>query len=240
MGKSNSKMRVIGYVRASTQEQLLSPQAQEEALRRWCAAHGAKLLAVHFDKGISGGAPLEKRLGFLNAVEDVKLKKAEVLLVAKRDRIARDVIIAAMCERMVESCDGKLVSADGVGAGDGPEAQLMRRVVDAVAEYERAIIRARTRAALRVKKARGQRTGQVPFGYQLAEDGVHLEEDREEQGIIRDIAILKKKGCSYKEIARRLTECRVKARGERWHPTTVRRILVRELERSIEDETEAA
>ena len=44
------------------------------------------------------------------------------------------------------------------------------RMVDAFAEYERAIIRARTRAALAVKRGRGERTGEVPYGFRLAED----------------------------------------------------------------------
>ena len=46
------------------------------------------------------------------------------------------------------------------GNGDGPEHALPRNIVAAFAEYERALIRARTRAALAVKRARSERVGQ--------------------------------------------------------------------------------
>lgn len=44
----------------------------------------------------------------------------------------------------------------------------MRRIVDAFVEYERLVIRARTRAALTVKRSRGERIGGIPYGHQLA------------------------------------------------------------------------
>ena len=47
----------------------------------------------------------------------------------------------------------------------------MRRIVDAFGEYERLLIKARTRAALRAKKARGERIGQIPYGRRLTGSG---------------------------------------------------------------------
>ena len=44
----------------------------------------------------------------------------------------------------------------------------MRGIVDVFAAYEREVIRARTRAALGVKRARGERTGEIPYGYRVA------------------------------------------------------------------------
>lgn len=45
-------------------------------------------------------------------------------------------------------------------------------------------IRARTKAALAVKRGRGERVGQIPFGYELGNNGSHLEANREEQEVI--------------------------------------------------------
>jgi len=53
--------KVIGYIRVSTDEQALGPEAQREALNAWCEAHGARLCAVFEDIGVSGAIPLEKR-----------------------------------------------------------------------------------------------------------------------------------------------------------------------------------
>jgi len=47
-----------------------------------------------------------------------------------------------MIERLVERNGGRILSADGIGAGEGPESALLRAMVRAFAEYERALIRA--------------------------------------------------------------------------------------------------
>ncbi len=78
----------------------------------------------------------------------------DILLVAKRDRLGRDVLNVALVERLVERRGGRVYSAAGEGTDDdGPTGQLMRTMVDAFAAYERAIIRVRTESAMAVAKA---------------------------------------------------------------------------------------
>ena len=142
---------VVGYVRVSTDEQALGPEAQREAIGAWCAREGAELVEVHADLGVSGGTPVEKRPGLKLALDTLAREGAGVLLVAKRDRLARDVVVGAVAERLVERLGARVLTADGTGNGDGPEQQLMRHLINAFAEYERMVIGARTKAALRVK-----------------------------------------------------------------------------------------
>ena len=144
--------KAIGYIRVSTDEQALGPDAQRAALNAWCERHDARLGAIYEDIGVSGASPLEKRPGLNDALDALVLEGAGVLLVAKRDRLARDVVIAAVVERMAQRVGARLLSADGTGNGDGPEDQLMRHLLSAFSEYERLLIGARTRAALRVRK----------------------------------------------------------------------------------------
>ena len=219
--------RVVGYVRVSTEEQRNGPEAQREALAAWCARNGAELVAVLEDRGVSGGAALDRRPGLLAALEALEEHGAGRLLVAKRDRLARDVMVAAMVERMAARVGAVVVAADGAGDGEGPEAMLMRRMVDAFAEYERALIRARTRAALASKRARGERTGCVPMGSRVAADGVHLEADPAEAEALALVRELRAEGLSIRAIAGALDARGVPARGGRWHPTTVARLLRR-------------
>ena len=218
-------MRVVGYVRVSTSEQQNGPEAQRAELEQWCARNGAELVSVHQDIGVSGGAELEHRPALLRALDE--LQRGDVLLVAKRDRLARDVMLAAIVERMAERKRAQVVSADGAGNGDSPQDVLMRRMVDAFAEYERAIIRARTKVALQCKKQRGERVGQVPVGHKLASDGVHLERDEQEQKAIALVRELREEGLSIRAIAGELNRLGVQARGSKWHPTTVARLLKR-------------
>ena len=144
---------------------------------------------------------------------------------AKRDRLARDVIVGAMLERLAERLGAQVVAADGVGNGDGPEHQLMRRLVDALAEFERAVIGARTKAALAVLKAKGMRTGGIPYGYRLAEDGQMLEPDPQEQQIVKIVRKLRSAGKSLRFIAETLTRqgFETRTRGY-WHVQTVSNI----------------
>jgi DNA invertase Pin-like site-specific DNA recombinase len=149
------------------------------------------------DHGISGGASLEKRDALMDAFNC--LEAGDVLVIAKRCRLARDTMSAVVIERMVSKRGARIESADGAGNGDGPEAILMRRMLDAFAEYERAMIRARTRAALRAKKDRGQRAGNVPFGYSATESGELVKNDQEQQ-IISQILRLRSSGMSIRKI----------------------------------------
>lgn len=217
----------IGYIRCSTTEQRLGPEAQRECLTRWCAANDVKLVGVHEDLGISGGAELEKRPQLIAAIDAIGTTGAGHLLVAKRDRLARDVVLAAMIERLVERHAARVVTADGTGNGTTPEAALMRTIVDGFAQYERAVIRARTKAALQVKRARGERAGGVPFGYAVSADGIALEPDDDEQRALATIAELRTSGRSIRAIAEELNRRDIPARGARWHRTSIERILRR-------------
>ena len=140
--RPRSNASAVGYIRVSTEEQTLGPEAQRVALARWAEARKIQLVAVHEDRGVSGAAPLDRRPGLLAALASLESHSAAFLVAAKRDRLARDVIIAAQLERLVERQGARVVSADGTGEGDSPEAVLMRRLVDAIASYaERGIMR---------------------------------------------------------------------------------------------------
>lgn len=216
---------VVGYVRASTLSQDISPEAQRAALARWCEGRGARLVSIHEDAGISGATPLDRRPGLLAALEAVAVNGAGVLLVAKRDRLARDVMVAAMVERLAERHGARVLAADGTGNGDGPEAALLRGIVDVFSQYERALIRARTKAALGVKKARGERVGGVSYGFRLAADGVHVEAHPEESAVVARVRALRAEGLTLRAIAADLDASGVLPRGGgRWHPQSVSNI----------------
>jgi DNA invertase Pin-like site-specific DNA recombinase len=225
---AGTPIRVVGYVRVSTDEQHQGPRAQLDAIRGWCERHGAELVTVCEDLGVSGGAPLDRRPGMVAALDALaELGAGAVLVAAKRDRLARDVMLTAMVERLAARSGGRVETADGAGEGEGPEAILMRRMVDAFAEYERELIRARTRAALAAKQRRGEITGTAPIGAKVAEDGRTLIRDEAEAEAVTLIRELRAAGVSVRGIAEELNRRGVTARGARWHPTTVQRVIAR-------------
>jgi len=223
-------VRAIISLRVSTEEQGdsgLGLEAQEASCRQAAERLGIPVASVHSD-AISGKTALDKRPGLMEAID--AMERGDVLLVAKRDRLARgDVLLTAMIERMVERKGGRVVSAAGEGTDDdGPAGVLMRRMIDAFAEYERALIAERTRAALRAKRARGERVGAVPYGHRLAGDGTHLVADRDEQRVIARARALRAEGCSYGAIAKQLTIEGFPTRmGKPWHPQQVKNMVAR-------------
>lgn len=216
----------VGYVRVSTEEQAQGPRAQRDALQRYARAQGLDLVVVHDDLGVSGAAPIDERPGLLAALDAVDLYRAEVFLVAKRDRIARDVIISAMVERLVTRSGARIESADGAANGDGPENEMLRGILAVFAQFERALIRTRTKAALAAKKKRRERTGSVPYGFKLAPDRVGLEPHAAEQQCIRLAAELRAQALSYAAIGEYLSLAGHDPReGGAWHPMTVSRLI---------------
>src|SRR6185437_2063571 len=104
----------------STVDQQLGPEAQRRAIGAWAETNGVEVVAWHADQGISGGSDLDERPGLVAALADLRLLGAGVLVVAKRDRIARDVYVAATIERAVDHGGARVVCADGIGNGETP------------------------------------------------------------------------------------------------------------------------
>ena len=231
-------MRAIVALRVSTDDQAEAGNgmnAQRDACRAWAAREGREVVGPFLDEGVSGAAPLDKRLGLMGALAEVG--KGDVLLVAKRDRLGRDPFVIAMIEAAVKRAGGRVVSAAGEGTdGDGPTDVLMRRIVDAFGEYERLVIKARTKAALGAKARRGERTGRVPFGFDLVDDGrrskkglpLALVANPAEQTIIAEIRALAAGGMPPVAIARELARRAVPSKtGASWSNAAIRRILAR-------------
>ena len=224
--KQGDQTKAVGYLRVSTDEQHLGPEAQRASLEKWATTNSITLVGI-YEEAVSGGADLADRVQLMAAIDALKDHGAGVLLVAKRDRLARDTMLAAMIERLIERAGGKVVSSDGVGNGTGPEAQLMRGIIDLFAQYERALIRTRTTAAMAVKKGRGERVGAIPFGSNLGADGKTLVPHIEEQEAIQLITRLRKNGLTLKGIANKLNADGVACRGGKWYVTSVVRVLDR-------------
>ena len=219
-------MGTIAYLRVSTDEQAKSGLGMDAQLQAIEKAAGAPD-AIYRDDGFSGSDP--KRPGLLDALD--ALREGDQLMVAKRDRLARDVFFSAFVEKEAKRRGARIVSAAGEGTeNDDPASVLMRTMVDAFAEYERNIIKARTAAALEQKRRRGEKTGgDVPFGFQLAEDGIHLVEDADEQKVLSLISELRGNGWTLRQIAAEMERRGIvsKTGKAKWHPQTVSTLLKR-------------
>ena len=219
-------LRAISYRRVSTQSQDIGLDAQEAAINTWAQSNGVCIVGEFVDRGTSGAATIEERPGLAAALDSLRGSRAGLLLVHKRDRLARSVFVAAVAEKLAERNGASIVTVEGVANGNTPEEALLRQVIDAIAQFERATIRGRILAAMKVLRRQGRRTGGIPYGHRLSSDGVHLEEEPTEQEIVHRVKGLRREGCTYAEIAQDLVESGFAPRsGGRWYATTLKRIV---------------
>jgi len=229
-------MLFVTYLRVSTDRQGksgLGLEAQRAAVLDHVAGKGQ--IAAEYVEIESGKR--NERPQLARAMAEAK-RIGAVLLIAKLDRLARNVaFIANLLESGVE-----------IAAADMPEAnRFLLHVMAAVAEHEAQAISDRTRAALAAAKARG-----VKLGWSMPE---RKEEQRRASRkgaaknaknacmhaanvlpIIRQIAA---GGASLRQIADELNARGIKtARGGLWYAGTVRNIMARE--NGIEAKEQAA
>ena len=108
--------------------------------------------------------------------------------------------------------------------------RFMLVVLAGAAEMERNLTRERTRSAMQVKKANGQRVGAIPFGFDLANDGTTLIPNDREQAVIGDMRSMKAGGRTLREIALALTDRGIPTKTgktNRWTHSAVARIVSR-------------
>jgi DNA invertase Pin-like site-specific DNA recombinase len=228
MTGDNKRCVAVAYLRASKHEQHLSREAQRAAIDAWATREGIRVAAWCVDQGVRSVSPIVERPALSAALAALREQQAEVLIVAKRDRIARDVVLAASIERAVTIAGARVVSASGEGNGDSPADAFVRTVIDGAAQYEHGLIRARTRAALAVKRARGERIGAVPFGFALDVDGVRLVANKREQRTIARARALRARGLSLRATAVRLAaEGHASRAGKQFLAQQVARMLDR-------------
>lgn len=217
--------KAVLYLRVSTDDQALGPIAQENAARQWADRNQVQIVAVHLDQGVSGATPVDERPGFMAALADLQDSHAGHLIVAKLDRLARNIVVHAIAEQLVNRLGAVVTPADGAGAGDSPEAAMLRGILQVFAQYERAVIKARTASAMKVKKAKGERAGRfAPYGF--ADDGTgKLIPVPDEQAAVHLARELRSQGMPLRTIAAHLEAQGHQSRGKGWDPKTVSRMV---------------
>jgi DNA invertase Pin-like site-specific DNA recombinase len=223
--------RAIIYTRFSPRKDADTSESCETQ-QAYCEAHAEKMdytvAAVFEDRAMSGSDA--DRPGLASAV--AALKRGDVLLVYKRDRIARDVLLAELTLRQATAAGATIEAVTGDIAGDAsdPTIAFVRQIMNAVAELERKQIADRTSAAMLHHQRNGRRMGRfAPYGWQVdPADGSRLVPLESELGALARIKELAGGGDSAYAIARKLqAEMPGAARCGHWNVRTVRKIMER-------------
>lgn len=220
--------KIIAYVRVSTERQDksgLGIEAQREAIVRFAAAEGLELADEYVEVETAKGADaLDRRPVLRDALAQARKAKAAVV-VAKLDRLSRDVaFIAGLMAHRVPFIVAEL------GTDCDP---FMMHVYAALAEKERNLIGERTRAALAQKKAQGALLGNrtnLPDARAKAAASNRALAASFAANVLPIIRQIRAAGAtSYRAIAEALNARGVRtARGGQWRDTTVRNMMLRE------------
>jgi DNA invertase Pin-like site-specific DNA recombinase len=227
-------VQVIAYVRTSTarQQEAFGPDVQRAAIRQFAKRAGHRVVAWETDT-ISGTSELASREGWREAAALVRAGKAKGIVVARIDRLARDVMVQELLLRNLTELGGVVLSARDsenellTGESKDPSRKLIRTILGAISEYDREMITDRLSAARKAKAARGGYAhGALPYGYRS--QGGKLVPLPAEQKALCTMRSLSAQGLSTHEIADILaTEGYPTKRGGKWCGATVARILKR-------------
>lgn len=203
---------VIAYSRVSTDEQATSGLGladQRAAIASEAVRRGWTDVVYLSDEGFS--AKNLSRPAIAEALELLRTGRASTLVVSKLDRLSRSLLDFANLMQTAKKQGWELVVLDMAVDTTTPSGQLMASVMASFAEYERALIGARTSAALQQLRAQGKRLGRP----------VSLE-----PAVRQRIVAQRGSGMTLAAIAEGLTRDGVAtARGGKWYPSTVKAVL---------------
>ena len=220
---------VVAYIRVSTDNQAgedkFGIDSQKEIVMNYCAAHDMQISEWYVDKGESGVKENRPALDEL-LYGEIRNPPVEAVVVAKSDRVARDIKLYYYFMMLFEKKGMKLISAteevvnDDTGLGNVYKALMLF-----VAEQERANINKRTSGGRAVKSSRGGYAGgRTPFGYRASDHKMVIVP--EEAEAVRTIFRMKdEEGATYQAICDYLNEQGVTNKsGSKFSVSTIKTI----------------
>lgn len=212
-------LRVVGYIRVSTDDQADSGaglEAQRAAILEQCTRRSWDLIALHEDT--ASARSLAKRPGLTRALVDLDAGVAGALVVAKLDRLSRSLLDFSTLMERSRKKGWALVALDLGVDTTTPSGEMMANVLAVFAQFERRLIGQRTREALSVKRRQGIRLGRPPV---VSAD------------LVNRVRHERKRGVTYAAIAARLNDQATPTAhgGQKWHVSTIQSLLRRAAER---------
>jgi site-specific DNA recombinase len=168
-----TRPRAVGYARLSKEgdREHHSIEAQVQAIRTYCQVRQWDLVEVYVDDGVSGAVRPDERPEMKRMIEDVLNDGISYIVVKKLDRLGRKAgelltLLAALEEKGVA-----LVSIDDNIDTSTASGRLLRGMLAVIAEFERDLIRERTKVGLAIARQKGKYLGGVPKGMVRTPEG---------------------------------------------------------------------
>jgi len=151
-------MKILSYLRVSTESQTVEPQRIEIA--SYVARQNWTIVKEYSDV-ISGSKA--SRVGLDALVAHCESGGVEAVVVVKLDRLGRSVMnVVSLVQRLSAMGVAVICTSQGIDTRDSnPCGKMILSIMAAFAEFERDIIRERTRSGLVAARAAGKQLGRI-------------------------------------------------------------------------------
>lgn len=223
--------KVVAYCRVSTENQAgedrFGLDAQKDMIIDYCKKNNMEVIDWFVDE-ISGVK--EDRPAFDKILYDDGIKNPpyDAVVVAKSDRVARDIKLYFYYEMLLSKKNVELISTVENFGEFGVFSNILKVFTLFVAEQERDNINKRTSGGRKIKaRSGGYSGGRTPFGYDVS-DGKYVINESEAE-IVRKIFKFHNAGINMLQIANKLNDLGYKTRkGGKFYASNIKSILENE------------
>ncbi|WP_237703791.1 recombinase family protein [Rhodospirillum rubrum] len=220
-----ASVQAIAYLRTSSAANVGgdSDQRQRQAIHAYAQGNGLEVVKEFYDAAVSGADAIDQREGFTDLLGWAATSEVKTIIVENASRFARDLIVQETGYALLTAQGFTLIAADDPDAftADTPTARMVRQILGAVSEFEKANLvaklkGARDRASISAGKRVEGRKGYDDTNPKLVQDAKRLARKSPKTG----------KSRSLRQIAEELTVLgHTTATGKAFSASQVQRLL---------------
>src|SRR5260370_27328043 len=160
MASKRKRVEAVAYMRTSSAANIGdgkdSERRQRAAIEAYAKRAGYVVVAWFYDKAIRGADVVTSRPGFAAMLEQIAGNGVRVVLVESPDRFARDLAVQLTGHDFLKTLGVTLIPATAPDffTEETPTAVLVRQVLGAIAQFDKATLVAKLKAARERKRAR--------------------------------------------------------------------------------------
>jgi DNA invertase Pin-like site-specific DNA recombinase len=159
--------KAIAYLRTSPAANVgegKDSERQAAAIEAFARAKGYEIVATFYDAAVKGSDPVIARPGFAAMLDRIAGNGVRTIICESPDRFARDLAVQLAGHDFLKGMGVALIPATSPDhfLEETPTAVLVRQVLDAIAQFKKAAMVARMKAARDRKAAAGQKCGGRP------------------------------------------------------------------------------
>jgi DNA invertase Pin-like site-specific DNA recombinase len=134
-----------------------SDKRQRAAIAQFAKRQGYRIVEEFYDAAVTGADHIDARAGFAALLERIAGNGVRTIIVETANRFARDLIVQETGHKKLRELGIELVAADSPDCfvADTPTAVMVRQILGAVAQFEKAALVAKLKVARDRKRAAG-------------------------------------------------------------------------------------